>query len=106
MYKIETRKDKIKIIRTILESAVLLTLVFAIVRTLNVNSVYIPYDPQDKSVVSGEECGFLAVSYFGVDRQGTDTLISTKELDEQLKTLYDQSGGHRGVLSEKAAASG
>ena len=64
MYKIETRKDKIKIIRTILESAVLLTLVFAIVRTLNVNSVYIPYDPQDKSVVSGEECGFLAVSLF------------------------------------------
>ena len=63
-------------------------------------------------MVSGEECGFLAVSYFGVDRQGTDTLISTKELDEQLKTLYDlgvcddQSGGHRGVLSEKAAASG
>lgn len=89
MYKIETRKDKIKIIRTILESAVLLTLVFAIVRTLNVNSVYSPYDPQDKNVVSGEECGFLAMSYFGVDRQGTDTLISTKELDEQLKTLYD-----------------
>ena len=58
MYKIETRKDKIKIIRTILESAVLLTLVFAIVRTLNVNSVYIPYDPQDKSVVSGKNAAF------------------------------------------------
>lgn len=89
MYKIETRKDKIKIIRTIIEGAVLLTVAVAVIHTLTTNRVYVPYNSGDKAVVSGEDHGFLAVSYFGVDRQGTDTLISTKELDEQLKTLHD-----------------
>ena len=89
MYKIETRKDKIKIIRTVIEGAALLTVAFAAIHTLSTNRVYIPYDPKDKTVVSGEDHGFLAVSYFGVDRQGTDTLISTEELNEQLKTLHE-----------------
>lgn len=89
MFKIETRKDKIKIIRTIIEGAVLLTVAAAVIRTLTINRVYVPYNPDDKAVVSGEDHGFLAVSYFGVDRQGTDTLISTEELNEQLKTLHD-----------------
>lgn len=89
MYRIETRKDKIKIIRAILEGIVLILAVVAIVKALTTNTVYTAYDPEDTTVVSGKDAGFIAVSYFGVDRQGTDTLISTSQLDEQLKTLHD-----------------
>ena len=89
MYRIETRKDKIKIIRAVLEGIVLILAVVAIVKALTTNTVYTAYDPEDTTVVSGKDAGFIAVSYFGVDRQGTDTLISTSQLDEQLKTLHD-----------------
>ena len=88
MYKFETKKDIRKVIRAILEGAVLLLVLAAIVKTLWVNRDYIPYDPSDQSIVSGADRGFLAVSYFGVDRQGTDTLISTTQLDEQLGQLH------------------
>ena len=89
MYRIETRKDKIKIIRAVLEGIVLILAVVAIVKALTTDTVYTAYDPEDTTVVSGKDAGFIAVSYFGVDRQGTDTLISTIQLDEQLKTLHD-----------------
>ena len=89
MYKIETRKDKIKIVRAVLEGLVLLAILFVAIRALGVNTVYQPYDPSDPAVVSGQDHGFVVVSYFGVDRQGTDTLISTRQLDEQLKALHD-----------------
>ena len=89
MYKIETKKDKIKLVRTILEAAVLLLVLFAAIRALSVTSRYTPYDPEDKTIVSGQDAGFVVVSYFGVDRQGTDTLISTRQLDEQLQALHD-----------------
>ena len=89
MYKIETQKDVIKLIRAILEAIVLLLVLFAAVRALSVTTHYQPYDPADTSVVSGQDAGFVVVSYFGVDRQGTDTLISTRQLDEQLRSLHD-----------------
>lgn len=89
MYKIETRKDTIKLVRTILEAIVLIVLLFLAIRALTVSKVYSPYDPTDPAVVSGRDEGFLVVSYFGVDRQGTTTLISTKQLDEQLSNLYE-----------------
>ncbi len=89
MYKIETGKDKLKVVRTVFEVLVLLVIAFAVVRALGVTHEYKPYDPSDTSVVSGEDDGFIVVSYFGVDRQGTSTLISTDALDEQLKILHD-----------------
>ena len=89
MYKIETAKDKRKLVRTIFEVLVLLAVVFAVVKTLCVTHTYQPYDASDPAVVSGKDDGFLVVSYFGVDRQGTSTLISTAALDEQLKNLHD-----------------
>lgn len=89
MYKIETRKDKIKLVRAILEGLVLLAVLIAVVRALVVSREYRPYDASDPAVVSGQDNGFLVVSYFGVDRQGTDTLISTRQLDEQLKALHE-----------------
>ena len=89
MYTIETRKDKVKLFRSVCELLVLVAIAFAAWRALTVNSVYVPYDDSDPAVVSGEDKGFIVVSYFGVDRQGTDTLISTAQLDEHLKVLHD-----------------
>ena len=89
MYKFETRKDKIKVVRAVLEGLVLLALLVAVIRALGVSKSYRPYDASDPEVVSGEDHGFITVSYFGVDRQGTDTLISTTQLNEQLKALHD-----------------
>ena len=81
MYRIETKKDTKKLIRTIFEVVFLLVLLFFIIRALFVIKTYEPYDETDPEVVSGEDKGFLALSYFGVDRSGTDTLISTERLD-------------------------
>lgn len=89
MYKIETRKDTIKLVRSILEAIVLIALLVLAIRALTVSKAYCPYDPIDPAVVSGQDEGFLVVSYFGVDRQGTNTLISTKQLDEQLSNLHE-----------------
>ena len=89
MYKIETKKDWWKLIRTVLEALILIFVVGMAVRAMTLGRTYQPYDPEDPTVVSGADRGLLVVSYFGVDRQGTDTLISTKQLNEQLKTLRD-----------------
>lgn len=88
-YTFETKKDKVKAVRAVLEFLVLAVIAVAVVRTLSSSVAYVPYDPDDDSVVAGEDNGFIAVSYFGVDRQGTDTLISTVQLDEQLGALHD-----------------
>ena len=35
------------------------------------------------------ENGFISISYFGVDRTGTETLVDDDRLNEHLKALYD-----------------
>ncbi len=86
---IETKKDKVKVIRSSLELLSILILLFFIVRALFFFTDYEHYDENDASLVSGEDHGFLALSYIGVDRDGSDTLISTERLHEELKALYD-----------------
>ena len=88
MYKLETKKDLWKLIRSILEGALLIGLLLAATRILTASKGYIPYDPKDSNVVSGRDQGFLAVSYFGVDRRSTDTLVSVRQLDAQLGALH------------------
>lgn len=89
MYRFETSKDIKKAARAIAEGIILIALFAAAVRALTVSTHYQPYNKNDKAVVSGEDHGFITVSYFGVDRQETNTLISTKQLDEQLKALHE-----------------
>lgn len=48
------------------------------------------YEPYEGTVNPQDSTGFVALSYFGVDRTGTETLISTAELDKHLRTLYEQ----------------
>jgi len=81
------KKDKIKIVRGILQGVILIILLIAIIKALFSFSVYEPYN--SSKISNNQDSGFIAVSYFGVDRTGNDTLISTKRLDEQLKALKD-----------------
>ncbi|WP_346873962.1 glycoside hydrolase [Clostridium sp. UBA5988] len=81
------KKDRIKIVRGILQGVILIILLIAIIKALFSFSVYEPYN--SSKISNNQDSGFIAVSYFGVDRTGNDTLISTKRLDEQLKALKD-----------------
>lgn len=81
------RKDRNKIIRSIFEGITLFAAVIIIIKVLFTFSVYKPYS---SSAVSKEaKSGFIAVSYFGVDRSGDSTLISTEALEKQIKALKD-----------------
>ncbi|MEW8993252.1 glycoside hydrolase [Clostridium sp.] len=81
------KKDRIKIVRGILQGIILIILLIVIIKALFSFSVYEPYNSSKLS--NNQDSGFIAVSYFGVDRTGSDTLISTKRLDEHLKALKD-----------------
>lgn len=86
-YPIETPKDIVKILRTCLEIVIIVFTVLLVARALLVTKTYKPYNRQDKTIVSGRDHGFIALSYFGVARKGTDSLISTKRLEEELTAL-------------------
>lgn len=81
------RKDKIKIIRSIVQGFILILLLIITVKALFSFSEYEPYN--SSKIDNSQDNGFIAVSYFGVDRTGTDTLMSTENLDKQLKALKD-----------------
>lgn len=81
------RKDKVKIFRSICEGIILISLLIVILKALLSFSVYEPYAADEAG--NTKDTGFIAVSYFGVDRNGDDTLISTDRLNEHLKSLKD-----------------
>ncbi|MCR4748806.1 MAG: polysaccharide deacetylase family protein [Lachnospiraceae bacterium] len=89
MYKIETSKDVRRLISSILQLIVIIAVLILIIRQLFTFVVYKPYDPADKTVVSGEDHGFLALSYFGVERESTTSRISAQKLEEHFKALSD-----------------
>lgn len=80
------RKNRRKVIKTIVQSAILL-----VVGVLLVNALFgiRRYDEPDKSRWSNKE-GFIAISYFGVGRSSTPKLVAKRQLNQQLKALYDQ----------------
>ena len=81
------KKDRKKKIRSIIQGIILIVLLIIILKALFSFTKYEPYNTDNVS--DNTESGFIAVSYFGVDRNGTDTLISTDRLDEHLKALTD-----------------
>ena len=89
MFKIETSKDVKKVIRTLFEAAVIVFLLYLVIRAFVSFNEYRPFNASDKSVVSGEDHGFLALSYIGTDREGNQTLISSERLTEHLKAMHD-----------------
>lgn len=87
MKLIETPKDRKKIIRSVIQVIILLILLIILIRALFNLKSYEAFDKEDKDIVTGEDNGFIAISYFGVDRDGTPTLISTDRLEEHFKAL-------------------
>lgn len=79
------KKDKIKIVRSILEGIILIAVLIITINAFLNFSVYKPYGSNNNS--KNRESGFIAVSYFGVDRIGNDTLIKTESLEKQIKAL-------------------
>ena len=66
MYRFETPKDVSRFIRSVIELLILLALLFVVLKALLVFSVYEPYNKEDKTLVSGTDNGFLALSYIAV----------------------------------------
>lgn len=84
------KKERIKIVRSIFEGIILVSLLIIIVKNLFTFSVYQPYSSNNISEEAKDvKNGFIAVSYFGVDRNGDETLISTDALEKQIKALKD-----------------
>ena len=81
-------KDKKKKIRVVFQLIVLSILVYVIVTALVIFKTYQPYQEQ-KNIVMGDQ-GFIALSYFGVAKKGTSTLIGEADLKEQLTALKKQ----------------
>lgn len=86
-----TKKKGIKkVIRTIVETIVCIIILYFFVKNVFVLTKYKPFDEGAVEMSqNSEENGFVAISYFGVDRTGTQTLIDDDRLDEHLKALYD-----------------
>jgi hypothetical protein len=81
------RKDRTKAVRSVLQAIILCTVLIILIKVMFSFSAYKPYGQQ---VVSKEpKKGFIAMSYFGVDRTGEATLISSEALEKQLKALKD-----------------
>lgn len=84
------RKDRVKFIRTVLEICVVATLAISLYHLFFSSQKYEPYG---EGLISSEPdvTGFIALSYFGVDRNGdTSTLIGHRQLEKHLKALRDQ----------------
>lgn len=85
----QTKKDVIKFVRGILELVSIIVIAYVAIHSLFVMKSYQHYDENDPKIMSTRKSdhGFVALSYFGVDRQGTDSLIAIKRLDEELSDL-------------------
>ncbi|MFZ5969948.1 MAG: glycoside hydrolase [Bacillota bacterium] len=83
-HKFSSKKDVKKFLRSICQAIILLLVLYQIVTALLTFNEYQGYAKE----VLGPQ-GFIAISYFGVDRRGSDTLISTVRLEEHLKALKD-----------------
>lgn len=79
------KKNRNKRIRAVLEAVVLASLLYIIVNALFVFAKYQPYTLKNADFGSDE--GFVALSYFGVDRAGTGSLIGVEQLEHHLEVL-------------------
>ncbi|GMQ61975.1 polysaccharide deacetylase family protein [Vallitalea maricola] len=81
-YKLSSKKDRKKFLRSICQGIILIYILYLMLTALFTFNEYESYDN-----VTLSSNGFIAISYFGVDRSGNDTLISTRRLEEHLKAL-------------------
>lgn len=84
------RKDRFKRIRTVLQFLVIAVCLAMLADLFFHLKTYHPYDASSLAD-SSEDTGFIAISYFGVDRIGdSSTLIGKDLLEEHLQALKDQ----------------
>lgn len=81
------QKNRKKFFRVIVQILILLFAVAVIISALVTLTAYEPYS-QASTRFSGDK-GFVAISYFGVERIGTQTLIGVGRLREHLQALKD-----------------
>ena len=82
------RKNRRKKMRVVLQIACLATVLFVLAELFFTLRTY---DSSAAAAVSADDHGFIALSYFGVDRNGeTSTLIGKEELRRQLSELKRQ----------------
>lgn len=78
-------KNQKKAIRSMIQAIILAVLLVILIRVFFFTNKYTPFQEGEGSAQKDQ--GFIALSYFGVDREGTPTLISTKTLEEHIKAL-------------------
>lgn len=89
-YRFTRKKDKHKRVRTIIQIIILILAIFGLVQLFMHIKTYHPFNPATVET-TGRDTGFIALSYFGVDRIGdTSTLIGEERLREHLSALKDQ----------------
>ena len=79
------KKNRRKRIRAVIEAIVLISLLYIIINALFVFAKYKPYTLRNTEYGSDE--GFVAITYFGVDRTGTNSLIGVEQLEHHLEAL-------------------
>lgn len=84
-YQIESKKDIIKLIRSIIQLIILLALIFLIIRAWN---HFVIYEPFLENEITDEDYGFIAISYPGIEIDSTNYSVSIDDLDAQLNALY------------------
>lgn len=80
------KKNRRKVIRTILQLALFIYLGVFLYQLFFVTTFYEEVDKTDWDNTDG----FIALSYFGIDRVGTPKLIARKQLAQQLQVLHDE----------------
>jgi hypothetical protein len=78
-------KDYRKAVRSVIQAIILTALLVLLFRAFFVVDAYIPFQEGDR--LKQGDPGFIALSYFGVDRAGTSSLISTQRLEEHMNAL-------------------
>ncbi|HHX60557.1 MAG TPA: glycoside hydrolase [Epulopiscium sp.] len=80
------KKDTIKIIRGIMQGIILIVILFIGIKAFFSFNTYVSVQDKERNQT---EKGFIALSYFGIDRSESETLISTNRFDEHLKALKE-----------------
>ena len=82
---VKLSKDQKKTIGSVIQAIILTVLLVLLFRAFFMADRYTPFQEEER--VKQGDPGFVALSYFGVDRDGTSTLISTQRLEEHINAL-------------------
>lgn len=83
-----SKKDRKKIIRSTIQLVFIILAFILIVRSIFISKSYSNIDMLKS--FRGSDNGFIALSFAGVNRNGTETKINFKKLDEQLKLFKNE----------------